>query len=53
MNKEEIIEFLKNNLEINIFEDQKFICDGYCDIITIELKLNNEIISSDSISITK
>lgn len=53
MNKEEIIEFLKQNLEVRMFEDVNHDY-GYSYVeIKVELVLNNETISSDSIAIDK
>jgi len=51
MNKEEIIQFLKNNLKIRMYEDEKYVCNTKCDEISIKLLINDEEISSDSIII--
>lgn len=51
MNKEEIIEFLKSNLEIRIYEDEKYVCDTKCNEISVVIFINNEKITSDSIII--
>lgn len=51
MNKEEIIEFLKNNLEIRIYENETYVCNTKCNEISIKLLINDEEISSDSIII--
>jgi hypothetical protein len=51
MNKEEIIEFLKNNLEIRIYEKYVYVCNTKCNEISIKLLINDEEISSDSIII--
>lgn len=55
MNKEEIIEFLKNNLEIRIYENEIYVCNtkckGYFIKHNIKVLKNDEEISSDSIII--
>lgn len=51
MEKEEIIDFLKENLSISLDTDSEYTYGGMRSALIVSLKLGDEVISKESISL--